>query len=330
MTLKIFKARWAPSKIWGPSLIYFTAIICIIFSCCTTPKVPFCPKVSYNPSCEFLHKKSLPFPPLDCHEVNEDFAKELKIGYAFAKECDFYRAITAFKRAQVLICPKNYERVFEIEYLIMLSYYLGQKYEDVLKVFSESCLKDHLKPSFSAFHDLMVVLYDSAYRCKECVYAKAILNQLKNYYPCTAKKIDIGEKIANGHLFEASKIEGAPSYLASLSYGYANDRKSIKRAEILNALLPGVGYLYVGQKNTALTAFLVNALFIYASYQFFHRGYIAAGAITASLEGGWYFGGIYGGGRAAAKFNEKKYEEYGRKAMDQGCFYPILQLNFVF
>lgn len=331
MLLNNIKAKLAPEKKGG--LLYFSHILLlIVFICgCTTPKVPFCPKVDYVPPCECLVKKPSPFCLLSKEELCQDFSKELKVGYAFAYECDYYRAITAFKRALILMPADCYcDRRDEIEYDILLCYYLGQKYEDVLKTFAGSCLKDHLSPSFKAFHDLLIILYDSAYKCQECCYANEILSRLKALYPCTGKKIEIGEKIGNGHLLEASKVDGAPQYLYKLYSGYQVDKKSIKKAEMLNAIFPGAGYLYVGQNNTAITAFLVNSLFIWASYQFFHKGYIAAGIVTASLEGGWYFGGIYGGGRAAAEYNEKKYEQYGRKAMDQGHYYPILQLHYVF
>lgn len=76
--------------------------------------------------------------------------------------------------------------------------------------------------------------------------------------------------------------------------GYEKHAKSIKTAQCLNAVLPGAGYWYIGQKQTAVTALLVNSLFIGAASYFFVDGNIPAGVITLSLESGWYFGGIYG------------------------------------
>ena len=55
-----------------------------------------------------------PFPPLTTEERKEDWAQELQMGKAFAKELDLFRAITCFKRAGFLSPP--YSRVQEIDF----------------------------------------------------------------------------------------------------------------------------------------------------------------------------------------------------------------------
>ena len=42
---------------------------------------------------------------------------------------------------------------------------------------------------------------------------------------------------------------------------YTENWKSPTKARWLNGILPGAGYSYIGQKQTALTSFLINALF---------------------------------------------------------------------
>ena len=68
---------------------------------------------------------------------------------------------------------------------------------------------------------------------------------------------------------------------------YEKEKKSISKAQLLNTFIPGAGYLYVNQKQSAVTAFFLNALFIAATYHFFHKGHTAAGIITLSFESGW-------------------------------------------
>src|SRR5262249_8165687 len=89
---------------------------------------------------------------------------------------------------------------------------------------------------------------------------------------------------------------------------YRCNALSVKKAKTLNALLPGAGYYSVGQKNAAVTSFLINALFAWGTYAFIKNGYIAAGLITGSLETGWYIGGINGAGLAACEYNQRLYE----------------------
>ena len=111
---------------------------------------------------------------------------------------------------------------------------------------------------------------------------------------------------------------------------YEKQKKSISRAQFLNAVCPGAGYLYIGQKKSALTALLINGLFIAAAYEFFHRGYTAAGIITSSFELGWYCGGIYGAGEEAKYYNERIYEKKVGTAMNSEGYFPIYMLKYTF
>jgi hypothetical protein len=108
---------------------------------------------------------------------------------------------------------------------------------------------------------------------------------------------------------------------------YSCNKKSVSKAQTLNAILPGAGYYYVGQKKSGLTSFIINALFIAATYQLFDHGYIAAGIITGSLECGWYFGGINGAGLAAKEYNEQLYQSLGKEFMIQNRLFPILTIQ---
>lgn len=311
-------------------LFSFLLIITLPLTSCTTPKVPFSPKNLHEPCPLDILKKPSPFAPLDQVEKTQDFAKEYVIGLFFAHEADFYRAITAFKRALILLENSSHARYTEIEYYIILSYYLGKKYDEALSSFDQSTLRGHLSQAFPAFSDLLVILYDSASKVEDKCYAQKVLQKISLLYPQLGLKLETYQLIAQGDMDKVISKPSTPVVFTSLFRNYSLEKKSIKRAEMLNTFLPGAGYLYVGQKSTAFTALVVNTLFIYASYQFFQRGYIPLGIIMASLEGGWWVGGIYGAGRAAAQFNEVKYEQYSRKGLDQTCLYPILQLNFLF
>jgi len=110
---------------------------------------------------------------------------------------------------------------------------------------------------------------------------------------------------------------------------YCACAKSVGTASLLSALIPGAGYAYVGQRQAALTAFVLNALFIAATWQFFQHGYIAAGVFTASLELGWYAGNIYGAGEAAHEYNARLWERLANPALEQGL-YPALMLRWGF
>lgn len=306
-------------------LVILLGFISQTFIGCQTNKSVLKPEINLIPAMRNIDCLSSAFEPLSPLELKEDFGKELKIAIGFAKEFDLYRAITSYKRALFLIPRSNIERIRQIEYSIIECYYFGQKYQEVIDTFEVSSLLD-VNPSFKAFGQLLVILYDSYLNLnlpeKACrilsIIEKGnseISNKLKSYI--ALKKADL------------SQIENL-GYKEEFLVPYYLQTKSVKKARMLNAILPGAGYYYIGQKKSAATAFIVNTLFIAAASQFFNRGYIAAGAITASFEAGWYFGGINGAGLEAHEYNERLYERNAKDFMLKKGFFPILTFETAF
>lgn len=266
--------------------------------------------------------------------MTTNWGREYEIGLAFAKELDLYRAITAFRRSAILLGTKDMKRLQEAEYNIILSYYLGKRYEEALQTFTCSHLRS-VDPSFPAYHDLLIILYESNLATQESLAAEVILDHIQKFYPETAKELALSTALKHADIQILEKIEEAePKTAERIIYPvldcYESKMKSITKAETLNAILPGAGYLYVGQKGTAFTALLLNGLFIGAATYFFLDGNIAAGLITTSFEAGWYFGGIYGAGEAAKHHNERAYENCAYPYMAKEKLFPILTLRYAF
>jgi hypothetical protein len=290
------------------------------------------PQVSYSVQDKYL--KSLPpvFPPLTPLERGEAWGQEYLIAQKFAEHLDLYRAITSFKRSQFLLPPGKETRLEEIQYQILLSYYLGKRYEEVTQEFIHSALYTATK-SFPAYHDLLIIMYESYLETKDEEKADYVLRVIDHHYPETAKKLRLSTVMIEGDL-EGIRLakRGDPSktYLTDLLNEYDAKKKSVSKAETLNAILPGAGYLYVGQKQSALTSFFLNGLFIWAAVHFYTHGHLAAGIITTSFEAGWYFGGIYGAGESAKLYNERLYEKSAYPAMNRNGLFPVLMLKFGF
>jgi tetratricopeptide (TPR) repeat protein len=81
-------------------------------------------------------------------------------------------------------------------------------------------------------------------------------------------------------------------------------------AGILAALVPGLGHAYVTRYRDATVAFLLNALFIWATVECFSEGHDALGAIVGFLELGWYTGNIYSAANVAVKYNTRMQNEF--------------------
>ncbi len=290
------------------------------------------PQVKCTSSKSHLKQLSPSLPPLSAHEKQKPWGQEYAIGQKFAKDLDLYRAITTFKRAAYLMPEGERYRLLELEYQVMLCYYLGERYEEVITTYNQSRLYT-VDTSFPTYHDLLVILYESYVKTDNELRAAHILRTLHLHYPETAGKLDLSTTMIKGSLpaiVHTSSSGLSDSTLREIVTHYDAEKKSVKKAQALNMVLPGAGYLYVGQKQSALTAFLLNGLFIATAIHFFTQGHLAAGIITTSFEAGWYFGGIYGGGESAKFYNERLYETLVYPKLNRDKLFPVLMLKYGF
>lgn len=291
-----------------------------------------------EPTVDFVpqehHVGNLPhaFAPLSKKELATNWGQELFIGDRFAKEFDFYRAITCYKRGLMLMPPDVVERRYEISYNIVQAYYLACKYQEAANNFEASTLVQVPK-TFPAFHDLLLMVYDSYIRIGECKKAEILSQAFEKYHPETLQKLKLSYALERGDLYEATTLpvpEELHEKTVEFVTEYCHCAKSVRKAQLLNAVLPGAGYAYVGQKQSAITSFVINTLFIAGAYQFYQRGYWAAGGIMTTLEFGWYFGGINGAGLEAKEWNQRVYEGNARLFMNKNKLFPVFMLEKTF
>lgn len=304
-------------------------ILCLLLGSCHRHLGELRPKLNYAVQDNYLKQLPSPFPPLSPTERHEDWGKEYTIGLGFAHELDLYQAMTAFKRAEILLPKSEHARLEELRYDVVLCYYLGQKYRDVVYEFEHGNLR-YVTADFPAFHDLLIILYDCYLHLGEENKAEGLLDTIHHYYPETAERLAISTALSQVNFSFLSDVEPKDAELSEFLSSYQACQKSPATARTLNAFLPGSGYLYLGQYQSALTAALLNGLFIAAATHFYNHGHIAAGTIFLSFECGWYFGGIIGAGLEAKSYNERLYERLGTPMMNQKQLFPILNLRYGF
>ncbi len=312
-------------------LFFFFSLALALNSCQRVPD-NIEPTLSYAVQDKYLLSLPSPFPPLTEEEKAQDWGKEMQIGFGFAHQLDLYQAITSFKRAEFLIPSEEKMRALEAQYEILVCYYMGKKWKDVIDTFNHSQLR-YADPSFPAFHDLLLILFETYSQEKMDADAERILRLIFQYYPEEGQKLVLSHALMTADLPLIQEIAATPppkSYLEEFLTTYETHKKSVGKAQGLNALIPGAGYLYLGQKQSAATAFFLNGLFIAASAYFFEQGNLAAGIIFTSFEAGWYFGGIYGAGLEAKAYNERLYESMATPMMARERLFPTLMLNYAF
>ena len=82
--------------------------------------------------------------------------------------------------------------------------------------------------------------------------------------------------------------------------------KSPAVAGVLSGVLPGAGHLYIGKPLQALTAFLLNGLFLAGAAYAVHEGLEGTAAILLFFETGWYLGTINSAKAGAREFNRRQ------------------------
>lgn len=272
------------------------------------------------------------FPKLDKAEIKMEWGKEFILGQAFIEEVDLYRAITCYKRALFLIPSQNVVRKRQIEFCLMQAYFFGDKYKEALNVYDGSSLRDS-PGDFPAMPELLIMLYHCYEENNEPEKAERIQQLMLKQNPRLSDDVELSEAVIEGDLCTLTTSDWPCERQQPLNLfleDYETERLSVRKAQVLNGVLPGAGYFYVGLKKTALTSFLINSIFIAASYQFFHKGYPALGIFTTSLEFGWYFGGINGAGLAANEYNERLYERKAKDFLIEQRLFPILMFSHAF
>jgi len=277
---------------------------------------------------------SLPraFPELTDNELQTLWGPELKVARSFGREMDLYRAITFYKRALILMPPSETTRRHEAEFGIVLGYYLGEKYNAAVESFESSSLSLVHPRDFPAFEDLLILLDDAYRRVCEDERADQILDVLRHGAPDTAADLEAARALSR-HNVNAALDLTRPLWkedIQEFKDSYCSCRLDPERAKVLQALLPGAGYWYVGQRQSGVTSFLLNAAFSAAAWHFYKEQNWGAALFVTSLEFGWYVGGVYGAGLAAEQWNEHWYQENMRPFLKDRRWSPALMLQYSF
>ena len=209
--------------------------MCIIASCYRVAD-QIDPRVSYQLQDQHFQCLNGAFPPLTKEERASDWGKEYIIGRAFAEELDLYRAVSTFKRAQILL-EHHPERELEVQYDILLCYFLAKRYAEVIESFEKSDLA-HVDKSFFAYHDLLLILYESYREMDAPEKEGKIIELMEKTFPVTTEELKVSIAIREGHLAMINEFASnfqQSSYLDNLVDCYTVNKKSVGKAQLFNA-----------------------------------------------------------------------------------------------
>jgi hypothetical protein len=255
--------------------------------------------------------------PLACLEEGA-WSAERMIGRSFAKEGDFYRAITAFKRAEILLPPSAHHRVFELQYDVFLCYCLAQRWSEALAFYRSSSL-NQIPADFPARRDLFLLVQETLLQTGDVQGAARIDRGL------SAHDLEVTQLTRPLALRTWDEV---PS--KKFQEQWKHSKLNPHKAAFLQAIFPGAGYWYVGQVQSGVTSFFLNALTAAATATLAAKHQWAAAFLVGSLEMGWYLGGINGASRAAHQWNRQLGERLAYPILNDEKKATLFRLEFFF
>jgi len=234
--------------------------------------------------------------------------------FAFAEELfrkrDFNRAITEYQRL-IIYFPDSAIKPLAAKRLLQCYYQSGQYLEAV------HLGQEMIRNGFVRNDEMEVEFYIGAsyFRLKNFSKARAEFQKITGGMGDKASLL-IGLAFVNEEKWEEaqksftcilpeSELYKKAEQLKELACrGPSLGQKNPKVAGIL-AIVPGMGYLYDGYKQTALSSFIVNGLFFWATADAFKKDNDGLKPIMGILSLGWYAGNIYGSAVSAYRKNER-------------------------
>src|ERR1700722_11830459 len=214
-------------------LIFLFTVLLLCASSCYHVSDDIEPKINYAVQDRYLKNLPSPFPPLTERKRQQDWGKEYIIALGFAHQLDLYQAITAFKRAEFLVPKDSMQRRLEIQYEILLCYFLAKKYADVTQSFERSNL-DTVDRTFPAYHDLLVVLYESYKEDGDDEKAERVFKLIEEENAEDAEKLALASDFARADI-PALKAYAAShpneTYITPFLTAYENEKKSVSKAQ---------------------------------------------------------------------------------------------------
>jgi tetratricopeptide (TPR) repeat protein len=271
------------------------------------------------------------FEKLNEKELQTDWAKEYQLGIGFAAQSEYGEAIHSFKRA-LLLCKEDKSRSKEIEYGIVLTHYLNKDFSAAIHFFESHSLL-YVDQNFTAYHDLMIVLFHSYEMTQSYKKSDLILERIAELSEAESREMKLTRAVLRKDFNSVDELSNNSQHkdlIQGLTSSFLKNKKSEKVAKWLNVFVPGLGYYYLGQTKSAVTSFVLNAVLIFGTVQLFLNQYYGLGSLTALLEIGWYSGGVFGAGHSASIYNEALYTSYAEKIFYQESLSPKSKLYYEF
>jgi putative component of membrane protein insertase Oxa1/YidC/SpoIIIJ protein YidD len=225
------------------------------------------------------------------YEFNRPFNKEV-----FTNELVCLKALSEYEKAIYAYetkCPEQFKTDTEILYQLATVYYKIENYNKALQYISIGLKSTSNGHQIARLYALQGLLYASQYEWGSAKTSFASLKTLPYRADVTQSNLRLIEKAQN--------IKFKKPAVASLL-----------------SVLPGAGYAYVGHNQTAISSFMLNGVFAYATYSSIKKRNYGLATLTGLFSVSFYIANIYGAGQSAKRHNEQM-----RKNVTNNLLYNI-------
>jgi outer membrane protein assembly factor BamD (BamD/ComL family) len=253
-------------------------------------------------------------------QITIDSDEQFRFAEQTMEKGEYLRAVVEFERL-LQFFPED-KKVPKARLLIAQCYMKAKDYESARKVLNE-VLNDS-KGTLVAGKALFLMgesyyeqgLYDEAERYFKGVITAYPEPELRNsaVYRLGWIQMQTGKWLEASGTFKAVGVGSSlfPSAQDLSAKSLGGELLPYKDPTTAGALsvVPGLGHAYCERYKDGLVAFLLNGLFILATFEAFHEDQEVLGAVLGFIELGFYSGTIYSAVNSAHKYNRKLKDDF--------------------
>ncbi len=230
------------------------------------------------------------------------------------KDNDYPNAIYAYKQ-QLFDLPANSPQRFEIMYKLSKALIAAKRLEEAYTSLDKIIENGNTEIALKAQYLMAKQYYQTGfYKLANLEYEDIYQQHHKSKALYLSGWVAIASEDYQHAITTFRKVSGLAnskySYPASLLTEQLEEsyrllpQKSPKVAGIMSYIIPGSGQMYAKNYKDGFVSFFINALTISLLVNSINENSTGEALIWATLESGWYFGGVYSAQNSAYQYNQ--------------------------
>lgn len=251
--------------------------------------------------------------------LSQDYDKMKRFADELTNNSEYYRAITEYYRINSYF-PENPDFLNNL-CNIARCYNNAEHKIEAIQVYKK--ILDIDKTNWYAVYNTAKAYHDISYFYESNTH---ILSHKDNFQDEKRDSLFMGLAVNWIYLGFFSKADSILNFIntdnllkerANRYINYIHQETPIKfkrkSAAVFLSIIPGGGYFYTQRIQTGFSAFIVNLLFGYATYESFRKNQNGLGIATSLFSVSFYLGSLYGSIQAVGNYNNDLMLKFSKK-----------------